>query len=240
MTSGPCGLVEDSADAPCPVSQFHLTSKDLSYHCWPAGTLRVRRAVAAFLTRHFKPVRPLTAEHVFVTGACAPALEQCGFLLGDGGGNDAILVGRPYYKNFKAHLGRRAAMKLVPVAFGNVDPFSVEGVAKYEEALRRVQDLVNVRGVLLCSPHNPLGRCYPRETLVALMRFCQKWRIHLVSDEIYGLSVWENPWVPDAPKFTSVLAIDPTGLIDPSLIHVLWGMSKVKPSSPYHNESDSS
>lgn len=60
------------------------------------------------------------------------------------------------------------------------------------------------------------------------MRFCQKHKIHLISDEIYGISCWGNTEIPDAPPFRSVLAIDKTNLIDPALVHVLWGMSKVR------------
>jgi len=60
------------------------------------------------------------------------------------------------------------------------------------------------------------------------MRFCEKYRLHLLSDEIYALSVWINPNCPNAPGFTSVLSIDTKGLIDPSLVHVMWGMSKVR------------
>ncbi len=72
-----------------------------------------------------------------------------------------------------------------------------------------------------------IGRCYTREVLLEYMRLCQKYNLHLISDEIYALSVWDNPRAPDAPKFTSVLSIDASGIIDPSLVHVLWGMSKV-------------
>lgn len=71
------------------------------------------------------------------------------------------------------------------------------------------------------------GRCYTREVLEAYMRLCQKHNVHLISDEIYALSVWNNPDAPNAPGFTSVLSIDTASLIDPSLVHVLWGMSKV-------------
>ena len=59
------------------------------------------------------------------------------------------------------------------------------------------------------------------------MKLCQRHKIHLISDEIYALSVWQNPEVPDAATFKSVLSIDTTGVIDPRLVHVLWGMSKV-------------
>ena len=72
-----------------------------------------------------------------------------------------------------------------------------------------------------------LGRCYPRETLVALMRLCQKYQIHLLSDEIYALSVWSNPENPQTEGFTSVLEIDMEGLISADLVHVFWGLSKV-------------
>ena len=60
------------------------------------------------------------------------------------------------------------------------------------------------------------------------MKFCQRHMIHLISDEIYALSVWQNPEVPDAVTFESVLSIDTTGIIDLELVHVLWGMSKVR------------
>lgn len=58
------------------------------------------------------------------------------------------------------------------------------------------------------------------------MRFCDQHKIHLISDEIYALSVYN----PDAnhTAFCSVLSINPSGIIDPNLVHVLYGMSKVK------------
>ena len=60
------------------------------------------------------------------------------------------------------------------------------------------------------------------------MRLCQKRRIHFISDEIYALSVWENQKAPDAVGFTSVLAIETEGIIERELVHVLWGLSKVR------------
>lgn len=57
------------------------------------------------------------------------------------------------------------------------------------------------------------------------MKFCQKHRIHLISDEIYGLSVFESN-EPGTVPFTSILSINPEGLIDPDLLHVIYGMAK--------------
>lgn len=105
----------------------------------------------------------------------------------------------------------------------------MECVAKYEKALLQAQkEGVKVKAFLLCNPHNPLGKCYPADTLKALMGFCEKYNLHLISDEIYALSVFPTEGEQRTP-FTSVLSFDPKGLLNPDRIHVLYGMSKVGP-----------
>lgn len=59
------------------------------------------------------------------------------------------------------------------------------------------------------------------------MKLCQKLDLHLISDELYGISVWDNPEMQDPTPFTSVIAINPENLIDPRRIHAVWGLSKV-------------
>lgn len=134
--------------------------------------------------------------------------------------------------------------EIVGVSFGDVDPFSIETVTYYEKALEEAEmQGIRVTVFLLCNPHNPLcehvlifivlssnrlpGRCYTPEVLKVYMQFCQKHNLHLISDEVYALSVWKNPEAPGAPDFTSALAINPNGLIDRDMLHVLCGMGKV-------------
>lgn len=61
---------------------------------------------------------------------------------------------------------------------------------------------------------------------MALFRLCGKRKIHLVSDEIYALSVYDSG-EPGAVPFTSVLSLNKEGLIDEKYVHVLYGLSKV-------------
>ncbi|KAH2527021.1 hypothetical protein KXW97_002371, partial [Aspergillus fumigatus] len=112
------------------------------------------------------------------------------------------------------------------------DPLDPKTIDKYEEAAVEFEARTGkkARAVMLCNPHNPLGRCYPRETVDRLMRLCQARGMHLISDEIYALSVWNNRVdnpnkVPFTP-FESILSRDTTNLIDTSLVHILWGLSK--------------
>jgi len=84
------------------------------------------------------------------------------------------------------------------------------------------------------------GICYPQATLKALMRFCATNSIHLISDEIYALSIFPTPHsssptstTPPTP-FASLLSI-PTDDIRPAaadhddpkrLFHVEYGLAK--------------
>ena len=122
--------------------------------------------------------------------------------------------------------------QLVYASFGEVDQFSLDAVGEYEKAiLRATNDGIKIKALLLCNPHNPLGRCYTADALKACMALCNKYGIHLISDEIYALSVFEIEGSTRTP-FTSVLSIDPRGLLRTDQVHVLYGMSKVGIDSP--------
>lgn len=52
------------------------------------------------------------------------------------------------------------------------------------EALERVCD-EKCRMLILCNPHNPVGICWPKETLQRLADFCYDHHLLIVSDEIH-------------------------------------------------------
>ncbi|CZR48717.1 uncharacterized protein FPRO_03962 [Fusarium proliferatum ET1] len=204
---------------------FNLDSHALTAGDGFTGSHRLRNTLARFINRHFSPFEDITKDQVIVTSGVGQAIELSGFALCDKG--DGVLLSRPHYGNFPIDLGYRVEAKIVGVSFGDVDPFSIETVTYYKKALEEAEKQgIRVRVFLLCNPHNPLGRCYTLEVLEAYMQFCQKHNLHLISDEVYALSVWKNPEAPGAPEFTSALAVNPDGLIDRDLLHVLWGMGK--------------
>ncbi|RBR18934.1 uncharacterized protein FIESC28_05856 [Fusarium coffeatum] len=204
---------------------FSINSHSLTCGDGFSGSHRLRNVLARFINQNFIPHEAVTKDQLIVTSGVGQAIELSGFSLCDKG--DGVLLGKPYYGNFPIDFGYRAEAKIVSVSFGEVDPFSLETVNIYEKALLEAQQKgVRVKVFLLCNPHNPLGRCYTPEVIKAYMKLCQKHNLHLLCDEIYALSVWKNPAVPNAPEFTSALSIDTEGLIDKSLVHCMWGMSK--------------
>ncbi|GJC96123.1 ACC synthase [Colletotrichum higginsianum IMI 349063] len=191
------------------------------------GSKRLKASLARFLTERLKPTTGLEPRHISVTNGCSSAIEHLAWALGNPG--EGFLLGQPHYGAFFPDVEYRTGCKLVQVPFHEVDPFGLGAVRKYEDALLAAQARgTRIAALILCHPHNPLGRCYPRETIVGLMRLCQEHDMHLISDEIYALSVWDNTLDTDpAPvPFESCLSIDTAGVMDPHRLHVLWGMSK--------------
>ncbi|MCC8102944.1 MAG: PatB family C-S lyase [Clostridiales bacterium] len=54
----------------------------------------------------------------------------------------------------------------------------------------------DLKSFVLCNPHNPVGRVFTREELSALVAFCRRHELTLVSDEIHCELVFEGEHVP--------------------------------------------
>ena len=138
------------------------------------------------------------------------------------------------YGGFVNDMKIRSKVKLVEVSLKDYDPFSKEAVERYEEELlNSKKEGIKVRALVLCTPHNPLGqyassslltprmvlevdfRCYSRDTMIEYMRLCQKYQIHLISDEIYALTTFPTDDIPN-----------------PTIIHFLLEHSKRRSNRP--------
>jgi aspartate/methionine/tyrosine aminotransferase len=155
----------------------------------------------------------------------ASAVSNFCFCIGEPG--DGILISRPLYVGFFGDIEASAKTKPVLVPMSNTDPLSVEAVERYETTLLEAEKSgTKIRGILIANPHNPLGRPYSREALEAYFRLCDKYNIHLLSDEIYAGSWFPSDDFPDPPRFNSVLSFDLEKYVNPALVHVIYGMSK--------------
>ncbi|KAB8217911.1 pyridoxal phosphate-dependent transferase [Aspergillus novoparasiticus] len=174
----------------------------------------LHKALCRFSNRLFRPRVLLEPTAMVVTAGASNAVECCAWSF-------------PYWTTFQHLFGTRAGVNVLEVSFGSIDPFGAEASELYDQACIRARDEgKRVRGILLCSPNNPLGQCYPREVLDSVMKVCRKHNLHLISDEIYGLSTWDNPHMEHGVRFTSVLSLEVEKVIDPSMVHVVWGMNK--------------
>ncbi|KUJ21837.1 PLP-dependent transferase [Mollisia scopiformis] len=201
-----------------------IPAEAFAYRYSAGGGLRFPIAMANHLNEYFDPHSPVNPDDILTAAGLTAIDEMIAFALGDPG--DAVLVSRPIYGRFELDFGNTAGLKIVYTDMEGVDTFAPEIVGKYQKALDASNAMgVKIRFLMIVNPHNPLaGRCYPETTLKEIMKFCQTNDIHLISDEVYALSVYDTE--SDLPNFTSALSINPSGLIDKDKLHVLSGMSK--------------
>ncbi|KAL8828018.1 MAG: hypothetical protein Q9191_002835 [Dirinaria sp. TL-2023a] len=189
------------------------------------GVAENRLLVANFLNAHFHPTTPLKMESVSILNGVSSVIDSLAWCICDEG--DGVLIGRPLYVGFVTDLENRAKVTPVYVDFGQEDVLGIAAVARYEQAFRQAAHRgITVKALLLCSPHNPLGQCYAPDVLEEYLAFCSSHKIHLISDEVYAMSVFPHKGNSNPTPFRSVLSLDYEKLIDPSLLHVLYGMSK--------------
>ncbi|KAJ5086906.1 hypothetical protein NUU61_008213 [Penicillium alfredii] len=203
-----------------------FSQDSVSYRSSASTAARLPAAAAAHLNRILSPHASIEPEHVFVADSPTSLGNMLGFNLAER--DEAILVNRPVYGRFELDYGVEAGIKIVYADTATEEAFSPGSVLKYEEALAAAESQgTKIRAVLLVNPHNPVGRCYPVKTLEEIARFCNKHRLHLISDEVYASCVFDSG-DPNATPFTSILSLDLARLIDPSLVHVLYGFSKAR------------
>ncbi|KAL4944852.1 hypothetical protein BDV06DRAFT_209959 [Aspergillus oleicola] len=143
-------------------------------------------ALAAHINTFFSPLKPITPEMVTKCNGCSAAGNMLAFALAEPG--DGVLVSRPVYGRFELDYGIEGGVQVVYADTEPGDVFEESCVERYEEALREADGRgVRVRALVLVNPHNPIGRCYPTETLIEIMKFCNRHSIHLIADEIYAL-----------------------------------------------------
>ena len=98
-------------------------------------------------------------------------------------------------------------------------------IAAYQKALTSSKH--RVKAVLFCNPHNPRGDLYPREHIEALLQFCETHDLHLISDEIYALSTFNDGGLANGRGFVSVLQCDLKKLrVNPARVHMVYSISK--------------
>ncbi|KAL1786187.1 exostosin-2 isoform X1 [Sigmodon hispidus] len=201
---------------------FYVEPSLLQYPDW-RGHLFLREEVARFLSFYCKSPAPLKPENVVVLNGCASLFSALATVLCEAG--EALLIPTPYYGAITQHVYLYGNVQLAYVYLDskvtgrNTRPFQLT-VEKLEMALQEVtSEGVKVKGLILINPQNPLGDIYSPEELQEFLGFAMRHQLHVIMDEIYMLSVFE-----ESLRYHSVLSLE--RLPDPQRTHVMWSTSK--------------
>ncbi|PAB60578.1 MalY/PatB family protein [Anaeromicrobium sediminis] len=104
---------------------------------------------------------------------------------------DKIIIQPPVYYPF-SNVVKNHGRKLVLNPLKEVDG---KYYMDYEDLEEKIDE--NTKLLILCNPHNPVGRVWTKEELEKLGNICIKKGVKIVSDEIHGdLTLWGRRYTP--------------------------------------------
>ncbi|XP_049377628.1 1-aminocyclopropane-1-carboxylate synthase-like [Solanum stenotomum] len=183
------------------------------------GLPEFRQAVARFMEKVRGDRVTFDPDRIVMSGGATGAHEMLAFCLADPG--DAFLVPTPYYPGFDRDLRWRTGVQLFPVVCESCNDFKVTKKALEEAYEKAQQSNIKIKGLLINNPSNPLGTLLDKDTLRDIVTFINSKNIHLVCDEIYAATVF------DQPRFISVSEIVEEIIeCNKDLIHIVYSLSK--------------
>ena len=152
-----------------------------THYGWIDGPPQLKQAIADYRRRHAgQEVGP---ENVSLTvGAQGGLYGAAVCLVGPG---DEAIVPQPAYVTYdsvvRATGARPVAVALRPERGFHLDAGDIEAAVTPA-----------TRAVLINTPHNPTGAAYRRDDLEALAEVCRKHDLWLISDEVYGRTLFDG------------------------------------------------
>ena len=129
-------------------------------------------------------------EHIRFTKGAVDAIHQLICALTNKG--DAIMINTPLYPPFKATIASCKRKVIESEMINDNGHF----IFDYKDIERKIIKH-KVKILMLCSPHNPLGRVYTFEELDRLFAICKKYKVLVVSDEVHGdIIIKEHKFIP--------------------------------------------
>ena len=155
------------------------------------GAPPFREALAHFLETHLTGC-PIDPEGVVASTGATSVIEMSAFILAEAG--EVAVIPAPSYPVYSRDLGNFSAVQRYDLVTHH-DPVDIAAgpllTIGHLEAAR--EEIIvsgrHFRMLILTSPDNPTGGIYSIDRLRSIAEWCIEREIHLVVNEIYGLSI---------------------------------------------------
>jgi len=165
----------------------NLSANDLGYTL-RAGVPGVREAVAERLTE--KHGLALQADQVALLPTTGTGLNLAARAFA--GPGDEVLLLTPLYPPFKNAVQNAGRVPVEVELLRGDDGYSID-LAALEAAVTPASRLL-----MLCNPHNPVGKVFTREELERLADFALRHNLWIVSDDLHADLLFDGKHVPIA------------------------------------------
>ncbi|KAH0449969.1 hypothetical protein IEQ34_020661 [Dendrobium chrysotoxum] len=197
------------------LSLFRQLALFQDYHGLPAFKV----ALAEFMSELRGNKVSFNPNKLVLTAGATSGNEALVFCLANPG--EAFLIPTPYYPGFDRDLKWRTGAEIIPIHCSSTNGFRLSKPA-LEDAYRRATKLqLQVKGVLITNPSNPLGTTMTPIELSTLADFIEAKNLHLICDEIYSGTNFITP-----ADFISIKQVVAQRPHLSNQVHIVYSLSK--------------
>ena len=155
------------------------------------GALEFREAAARFLAEHLTGCA-IDPDHLGVSAGATGVIEMTSFILCDAG--DVAVIPAPCYPVYRQDIGNMARVERYDLVTHHEVADIAKGPALTISDLERAHRDITEAGqrfrmLILTAPDNPTGGIYSGRQLSDFAEWCIEREVHLVVNEMYGLSL---------------------------------------------------
>ena len=180
----PMWIADTDFKCPQPVVDAMIRRAEHGIYGYPPNTDSFEKAIMNWQKKRFG--WDVEMDWVEYTPAVLPAIVYAMYAFTNPGDN--IVVQMPAYHPFHAIIPNNGRHILGnPLILQDDGSYAVD-FENLEEQLKKQRTTM----FLLCSPHNPTGKCFTREELTKMSELCLKYNVFVVSDEIHSDIVYKG------------------------------------------------
>jgi aspartate/methionine/tyrosine aminotransferase len=196
------------------------------------GAPSFREALAGFLSR-FLTKRPINADHLGCSAGATPVVEISAWILGERG--DVAVFPAPAYPVYKQDIGNKAGLERYDLITHEEIASISEQLILTPEHLDKAFDDIQKQGkrcrlLVLTNPDNPTGGMYSFAQLENIADWCIAHEVHLVVNELYGLSLIDTTSPPIAEDYEIEIPFESFANIiqnrESDYLHLWYSLSK--------------
>lgn len=196
----PLNTAENKQSWPLLKEKLELVSLEKAIPHWTAlytsclGNETFRTALAGFLEK-FLTKCPINPDHLGISAGATAVVEMTSWLLADEGG--VAVFPTPCYPVYKQDIGNKAGVERYNlVTHHDISEISQQPALKIKHLKQAKKDIEKqgkqFKVLVLTTPDNPTGLIYTKKQLHKIADWCIQQQIHLIVNEIYGLSLIET------------------------------------------------
>lgn len=234
----PLNIAENKLSWPLLKEKMEQLARENEIPAWVAGYTNAngappfREALASFMEGYLTKC-PIDPEHLATSAGATAVIEMTTQILCDSG--DVAVFPVPSYPVYKQDIGNKSGVErynlVTHTALDDLKSEPPLTVAMIDKARQDIESQSKgFRLLVLTSPDNPTGQVYTPEQQNAIADYCIAHDIHMIVNEIYGLSLinTNDPWIQNdyaqTPSFSSFAKVMQDKKSD--YLHLWYALSK--------------